>query len=69
MKFGNKGIKTKVVGAVKFFFTGDEEVFDKAPSSAMEIPIDRLDMVTGGDAATESYLHELSVKILKKSDS
>ena len=59
MKSVKKGIKAKVAGAMKFFFTGDEEIFDTPSSSAKRIPLDQLYMVNGGDALAEEYLREL----------
>ena len=60
MNHSKKGIKSKVVGAMKFFFTGDEEIFDNESSSpAKRISLEQLDMVNGGDAISEEYWREL----------
>ena len=58
-----RGLKTKVTAAIKYFFTGDDELFTKKPSSARELSSDEINMVTGGEAAAASaYLNELSRK-------
>lgn len=59
MKSEKKGIKAKVAGAVKFFFTGDEEVFDTPSSPTKRLSLDQLDMVNGGGAEAEEYWREL----------
>ena len=57
-------MKSKIASGLKFFFTGDDEPINKkAPSTAKELSLAELDMVTGGDAAAaELYLRELCRK-------
>ena len=61
MKNMNHGLKSKIASGLKFFITGDDEPINKkTPSSAKELSLTELDMVTGGDAsAAESHLSEL----------
>ena len=56
MKHSNSGFKSKVASAVKYFFTGDDDIYNKTPSSARELSLDEFNMVSGGaDAAVEEY--------------
>ena len=50
MKTSNN-FKSKVAGAVKFFFMGDDEPTINSPSSATRLIDKQLDMVTGGNSA------------------
>ena len=62
-KNANSGFKATVVGAVKFFFMGDDEPLYDGPSSAMRLSDEQLDMVSGGDpAAANAYLGMLCKK-------
>ena len=51
-----RSIKSKVTGAVKFFFMGDAEPLNTMPSSAAKLFDIQLDMVTGGTSAANTNI-------------
>lgn len=49
-----ESIKSKVAGAVKFFFMGDDEPMYTTPSSALKLIDAQLDMITGGNVTANA---------------
>ena len=62
MSGSNRGFMAKAATAFKYFFTGDDELFSQASSTAKRIPLEDPDMVAGGTGASadaDEYVRKL----------